>query len=129
MASRREELASAADAASSAVELVHTFGKPTMTPIGTSHALSVLAANATIANAIGNRTSNGSGRTLILADAPAFSTSSPIHSIHRSALRTNETAISTPETAKPTATDRHAPRAACQTSPIPGVTLVRMPNA
>ncbi len=71
----------AGTAASRAVELVHTFGSLSITPIGTNHGRRVNAPTPTMAIAIGRRTDSGSGMTWIRAVSPAFAARSSNHSI------------------------------------------------
>ncbi len=108
---------------------VHTLGRASMTPMGSSHALSSRAASTTSTTPMGSRTRNGSGMTWIRGSDPTLAASSEIHSAHSSGDSTTDTPTIAAVSPSPTHSARHSPRSGCHRIPIPGVTLVRNGNA
>src|SRR5687768_14797280 len=99
------------------------------TATGTVHRLSVLAPQMISAAAIGRRIRNGIGTYGIGGGVPKLWVAKRMKSSQSRGPRMTETTMTASVAPAPIARDRHSRRAANQSRPIPGDSLVKIGNA
>src|SRR3954466_15562154 len=96
---------------------------------GTTQRRFVRAPHTMRATATGRRNQKGIGTAAQVPSRPAAELRTLNHSAHAAGIKNADTAMTASVAPRAIPSERHSPRTANQSRPIPGVTLVRSTNA
>src|SRR3954447_25056122 len=107
----------------------HSAGSAIIDAAGTTQRRFVRAPQTIRATATGRRNQKGIGTAAQVPSRPAAELRTENHSAQAAGMKTADTAMTPSVAPRAIPSDRHSPRTANQSRPIPGVTFVSSTNA